>query len=127
MKALRLMSTSDQIALLFLLLFGALLLLSVGGLLYSLRERERSTRAENNWRQFKRDIRAVWVGSALFWVAWVSGAVGSTILFGVLSFLALREFITLMHTRAADHRSLILVFFVLLPLQYVLVGLRMFD
>jgi phosphatidate cytidylyltransferase len=53
--------------------------------------------------------------------------VGATLLFGVLSFLALREFITLMHTRRADHRSLILAFFVLLPLQYMLVGTRHFD
>ena len=34
----------------------------------------------------------------------------------------LREFITLTHTRRADHRSLLLAFFVVLPLQYVLVG-----
>jgi phosphatidate cytidylyltransferase len=42
----------------------------------------------------------------------------------VFSFLALREFITLVHTRRGDHRSLILAFFVVLPLQYLLVGLR---
>ena len=30
------------------------------------------------------------------------------VLFGLLSFLALREFITLQHTRRSDHRSLIL-------------------
>ena len=45
----------------------------------------------------------------------------------MFSFLALREFITLAHTRRSDHRSLILAFFVVLPLQYVLVGLRSFD
>jgi hypothetical protein len=31
------------------------------------------------------------------------------------------------HTRRGDHRSLILAFFVVLPLQYVLVGTRRFD
>ena len=45
----------------------------------------------------------------------------------MFSFLALREFITLAHTRRSDHRSLILAFFIVLPLQYVLVGLRSFD
>jgi hypothetical protein len=45
--------------------------------------------------------------------------VGATLAFGVFSFLALREFITLVHTRRGDHRSLILAFFVVLPLQYV--------
>ncbi|HEX2011802.1 MAG TPA: phosphatidate cytidylyltransferase [Roseateles sp.] len=127
MRALRMMSASDQIALLFLILFGLLVLITLGGLLYSLKSGDRSERAEDNWRQFRRDLKAIWGGSCLFWAAWISGAVGATLLFGVLSFLALREFITLMHTRRADHRSLILAFFAILPLQYVLVGTRHFD
>ncbi|WP_397534614.1 phosphatidate cytidylyltransferase [Roseateles sp.] len=129
MKNLRLMEASDQIALLFVILFGALMLVSLGAFLYSLRERGESNSPEAvaNWRRFKRDLKGVWVGSMVFWAAWVSGPVGATLLFGVLSFLALREFITLMHTRRADHRSLILAFFVLLPLQYMLVGTRHFD
>lgn len=130
MKSLRLMEASDQIALLFVILFGALMLVSLGAFLYSLRERgerHNSPEAVANWRRFKRDLKGVWVGSMVFWAAWVSGPVGATLLFGVLSFLALREFITLMHTRRADHRSLILAFFVLLPLQYMLVGTRHFD
>jgi phosphatidate cytidylyltransferase len=61
----------------------------------------------------------------LFWIAWVSGPLGSTLLFGLVSFVALREFVTLTHTRRADHRSLLLAFFVVLPLQYVLVGMRL--
>lgn len=127
MRALRLMSAGDQIALLFLILFGLLILISLGGFLYSLREREHSAVAADNWRQFRRDLNATWAGSMLFWAAWISGPLGATLLFGVFSFLALREFITLMHTRRADHRSLILAFFVLLPLQYILVGTRHFD
>jgi phosphatidate cytidylyltransferase len=75
----------------------------------------------------KRDLRAVWIGGSVFWLAWVSGAVGSTLLFGVLSFLSLREFVTLLHTRRSDHRTLILAFFVVLPLQYAIVGGRHFD
>jgi phosphatidate cytidylyltransferase len=38
----------------------------------------------------------------------------------VVSFLALREFVTLTHTRRGDHRSLLLAFFVVLPVQYVI-------
>ena len=70
---------------------------------------------------------AVWVGAVMFWVAWAAGPAFSTVLFGVLSFLALREFVTLTHTRRADHRSLLLAFFVVLPLQYVIVGTEHFD
>ena len=73
---------------------------------------------------FARDLRALWVGALLFWIAWASGPFVSTLLFGFVSFLALREFVTLTHTRRADHRSLLLAFFVVLPAQYVLVGTR---
>ena len=129
MRSLRMMSAADQVGLLFLILFGLLALITLGGFLYSLRQGEegRSQSSRDNWRQFRRDLKAIWIGSGLFWVAWVSGPLGATVLFGILSFLALREFITLMHTRRGDHRSLILAFFAILPLQYLLVGLRQFD
>jgi len=129
LTALSKLSASEQIALLFLSLFGLLVLVTAGGVVYSLRDRPepQSKAAQDNWKQFRRDLNATWWGACLFWAAWISGPVGATVLFGVFSFLALREFITLMHTRRADHRTLILAFFVLLPLQYVLVGTRAFD
>jgi phosphatidate cytidylyltransferase len=123
------MSANDQIALLFLLLFGVLVLVSFGAYLYALRDRplECQARWQDNWRRFRRDLRATWLGACLFWFAWVSGPLGATLLFATFSFLALREFITLMHTQRGDHRSLIAAFFVLLPLQYLLVGTRSYD
>ena len=129
LTALSKLNASEQIALLFLSLFGLLVLVTAGGVVYSLRDRPepQSKAAQDNWKQFRRDLNATWWGACLFWAAWISGPVGATVLFGVFSFLALREFITLMHTRRADHRTLILAFFVLLPLQYVLVGTRAFD
>ncbi|MDY0743069.1 phosphatidate cytidylyltransferase [Paucibacter sp. R3-3] len=126
-RGLAALSANQQVSLLFAILFGLLALISLGGLVYSLKDREPDKRRDDNWRQFSRDLRALWVGSIMFWVAWVSGPIGSTLLFGVFSFLILREFITLMHTVRADHRSLILAFFVVLPLQYLLVGTRRFD
>ncbi len=45
-------------------------------------------------------------------------------LFGILSFQALREYVTLIPTRRADHRVLFWTFFLVTPLEYVLVGLR---
>lgn len=129
MRSLRALGTSDQIALLFVLLFGMLLLISLGAYLYALRDRppERQAAWQRSWGQFRRDLRATWIGASLFWLAWISGALGATLLFAVFSFLALREFITLVHTQRGDHRSLIVAFFVLLPLQYLLVGTRTFD
>ena len=47
--------------------------------------------------------------------------------FWLAGFWALREFITLTPTRLSDHRTLFLVFFVITPLQFVLVGLEKYP
>ncbi len=44
-------------------------------------------------------------------------------LFFILSFWAMREFITITSTRRADHRTLFWVFVIFTPLQYVLIAL----
>jgi phosphatidate cytidylyltransferase len=124
-KALSGLGPEQQVGLLFVLVFGVLLLASLAALLVSLQNRPPEWIARHHL--FMRDLRAVWIGAVTFWLAWISGPVGATILFGVFSFLALREFITLTHTRRSDHRSLILAFFIVLPLQYALVGNRNFD
>ena len=116
---------NSQVALLFVMLFGALMLVSVAVAAYTLREADEARRERNE--RMQRDLRAVWIGAVVFWLAWVSGPLGATVAFGIFSFLALREFITLVRTRRGDHRSLILAFFLALPLQYVLVGVRAFD
>jgi phosphatidate cytidylyltransferase len=125
LHALRTLPVNSQVALLFVTLFGALVLASLMVLVHTLRHPEGEF--DERRLSLQRDLRAVWVGAMLFWLSWVSGALGATIAFGIFSFLALREFITLVHTRRGDHRSLILAFFVALPLQYLLVGLRAFD
>jgi phosphatidate cytidylyltransferase len=125
MGALRELTVTQQVGLLFVLLFGVLAI--VTAIAFGRTLRERSDEQLSAHVQFKRDLRAVWAGALLFWVSWASGAVVSTLLFGVISFLALREFVTLTHTRRADHRSLLLAFFVVLPLQYVIVATRHFD
>ncbi len=125
MYALRDLSVSQQVGLLFVCLFGALALVTSAAFTRTLRDQTGAQLLRQEG--FTRDLRAVWVGAVLFWVAWASGAFVSTLLFGVLSFLALREFVTLTHTRRGDHRSLLLAFFFVLPLQYLLVGVRLFD
>ena len=125
LHALRNLSVNGQVALLFFVLFGTLMLVSAAILVYTLNEAS-ERRRERNLRML-RDLGAVWIGAVVFWLAWMSGPVGATIAFAVFSFLALREFITLVRTRRGDHRSLLLAFFVALPLQYLLVGLRTFD
>ncbi len=125
MGALRDLSVSQQVGLLFVTLFGVLALVTMVALVVTLREGTDADRAKRE--SFGRDLRAVWVASALFWSAWAAGPLVSTLLFGVISFVALRELITITHTRRADHRSLLLVFFIVLPVQYLLVAQRHFD
>ncbi|MDP3083163.1 MAG: phosphatidate cytidylyltransferase [Rubrivivax sp.] len=125
MSFLRQLSQDQQVGLLFVALFSVLALATAAAALVSLRRADIAWAARRE--QLKRELRAVWVGSAVFWLAWVSGPLGATLCFAVLSFLALREFITLTHTRRSDHRSLLLAFFAVLPLQYLIVGNRQFD
>lgn len=73
--------------------------------------------------QFNLRVRAWWVLCAVLAAAFLLGRGWTVALFGLLSFWALREFITLTPTRMADHRALFWVFFVFTPMQYVLIGL----
>ncbi len=129
MNSLRSLSVDGQVALLFVVLFGVLVLLSLTVLVRTLRASDQTLDEAQQDRQQRlmRDLRAMWVGSVVFWLAWISGPVGATLAFGLFSFFALREFITLVKTRPGDHRSLLLAFFAALPMQYLLVGTRAFD
>jgi phosphatidate cytidylyltransferase len=66
-------------------------------------------------------VNAWWVMLAVLGVAFLAGKLGTVILFGAISYFALREFITLTPTRKGDHRTLSLAFFLLIPLQYYLI------
>lgn len=125
MGQLRGLGVAQQVGLLFVVLFGALLLVTLVAFARSFRDTTPEQAAMQE--QLARELRVVWTGALLFWVSWASGPIGSTLLFGGVSFLALREFVTLTHTRRADHRSLLLAFFVVLPAQYALVGGREFN
>lgn len=77
--------------------------------------------------QFNHRIRAWWVLCAVLAVAFLLGRTATVFLFGLLSFAALREFITVTPTRMADHRALFWVFFLFTPLQYLLIGLDRYS
>ena len=68
-------------------------------------------------------IRAWWVMIAIAGGALIAGRTAIIILFGLISFLALREFVTLAAVRRSDHGALLLSFFVGLPAQYYLVAI----
>jgi phosphatidate cytidylyltransferase len=122
---LRSLTISQQIGLLFVIVFGVLSLATVAAFARSLQAMP--TEKQESYDAMRRDLRALWVGTVLFWIAWATGAFVSTLLFAVVSFLALREFITLTHTRRGDHRALLAAFFFVLPVQYFLAGAQHFD
>jgi len=72
---------------------------------------------------FRLRLRAWWLITALVGMAFLVPQWLVIATFGLVSFWALREFITLTPTRPADHRALFWVFLVFTPAQYVLVGL----
>lgn len=121
MSSLRNLDVSQQVAMLFVSLFGLLFLATVAVMLWSLRQPGERVQA------ITRNLTTTWAATAVFWLAWMVGPIGATVLFALTSFFALREYITLVHTRRGDHRSLILAFFVVLPLQYLLVATEHFN
>lgn len=72
-------------------------------------------------------IRSWWVMAAVFSATILLGSVFTTLLFALLSFFAMREFITLNRTERADHEILFWAFFVILPLHYFLVGIHWYG
>ena len=68
-------------------------------------------------------VQSWWGMVAFIGAALLSGKIGVMILIGFASFAALREFLTLTTKAQADHLSLALAFFFVLPLQYFFVGM----
>lgn len=66
-------------------------------------------------------IDAWWVMVLILLAAFLFGTVGTTILFFLISFVALREFMTLVYRRRSDYYSMVVCFYLLLPMQYYFV------
>ena len=127
---LRNLTAEQQVSALFISVFGLLFITHVTVFMLSLRERGESVHADRvraRLDEARALLRTSWAMVIVFWVGWVSGDAVATVLFAIVAFFALREFITLSPTRRGDHRSLVLAFFVVLPIQFWLVANRHFD
>lgn len=114
-----------QLAWLFGGVLGILVLASaIGGVL---RHTAKSDAARATIDNLNARTRAWWKMCAIFALTLLVGRVGSLVLFGLLSLLALREYITLVPTRRGDHRTLLWSFFIITPLQYYLVGIKWYG
>jgi phosphatidate cytidylyltransferase len=72
-------------------------------------------------------VNAWWGMVAILAVAFLTGPTMTLILFALASFFALREFITLTPSREGDRLPLSLAFFVIIPAQFVLIGLQRYG
>ena len=98
---------------------GILLFFSITGRV--LRRVLKSEKGQATVQNLIARVRSWWVMAAVVIGSLMGGRTTTEIVFGLISFLALREFITATPTRRADHHALFLAFFVVLPYQYFLV------
>ena len=76
---------------------------------------------------FNSRTKSWWMMVGIFGITLYLGHWTTVVLFFLLSFLALREFITLNETKLCDHKVLFWCFFIILPLQYFLVGVQWYG
>ncbi|WP_233118882.1 phosphatidate cytidylyltransferase [Aggregatibacter actinomycetemcomitans] len=72
-------------------------------------------------------INAWWVMILIIFAAAALGFYGIIFLFFVISFMALREFLSLLYIRRGDHLALAACFYVILSVQYILVAIDWFS
>jgi phosphatidate cytidylyltransferase len=93
----------------------------------ALRRQPESTANPAVVRTFNLRTRAWWMMFLILIAGLILGYVATVVLFGLISFWALREFITMTPTRRGDHRTLFWTFVVFTPLQYVLIGFGLYT
>ncbi len=70
--------------------------------------------------------RSWWIMASVFFAAAAAGPWVSLVLFVFMSFWAMKEYVTLLPTRAADHAALVLAFFAI-PVQYLWVSMEWYG
>jgi phosphatidate cytidylyltransferase len=98
---------------------GVLGLLTVASLVgFVLARRVTSDKGRETVRNLNARTKAWWVMVLVFAVAFVVGKGLTLVLFAMISFYCLREFLSLTPTHPADHSAIAVAFYVFLPLQY---------
>lgn len=119
------MNPKDKLIVLFAGLAVILFFASV--LVWFLGNRMKKENSREVIENLKIRVRLWWVMAAIFTFAYFIGKEATLVLFALTSFFALREFLTLTPTRAADHRALIAAFFLMIPVQYYLIGINWYG
>ena len=106
---LRNLSPSHQVGLLFVLIFGLLALISTGAFLVSLKDRHEDDLHTQQLKDFNSLLATSWLMSSVFWIGWTLGETVATVLFGIVAFFALSEFITLSPFKPAQAVAMALI------------------
>jgi phosphatidate cytidylyltransferase len=108
----------------FFAVFGGLALLSAAASALVHRLMLRTTDpVKLTWiGQLNSRLQVSWLILLLFAVGFALGEAALAVIFALASFFALREFVALTPIKPADHIALIVAFYVVVPVQYVLVA-----
>lgn len=102
-----------SISTIFLTFFAVLVIASSVG--FILKQKKGNT---NTIENLNARIYAWWIMLFVLLFAFAFGHIGTTLLFFLISFAALREFMTLVYQDRHDYHALVVCFYLLLPLQY---------
>src|SRR5215510_12395726 len=83
----------------------------------------RSAKRGKDYSELTARVRAWWIMAAVFFAAILASDRIALVLFAMMSFWAMKEYVTLLKTRPADHNALVLAF-VSIPIQYIWIGLN---
>ncbi len=112
----------------FGLVGGVLILLAIASVVvHVLRRRADPSINQAILETFRLRVRAWWLLFTTLAVACLISRVLTVVMFGLIGFWALREFITLTPTRPGDHRTLFWVFFLVTPVQFLLVIFQFYE
>ncbi len=116
-------NTMDQQAIIFI--SGILILLVIASLMMHLFNRRFDSGIDASiLHTCQTRLRAWWILFGLLICFLLLGTIATTFLFFIISFWAMREYLTLAPTRPADHQVLFWILFLLTPVQFILVGIN---
>ena len=118
------MSARPELTWLFVGIFGLLMTASIVSFLLKKFAKQIDHKTLENLQD---RINSWWVMIGLLVFVCLLGRTATIVFFAICSFMALREFLTLSDTRKGDHWSLILMFFIALPLQYWLINISYYG
>jgi phosphatidate cytidylyltransferase len=118
------MTGTEQILSLFLGVAGVLVFATLVGQVLARRATNKPSEQIEN---LNARVKTWWIMVALLAAAFLLGSTGVIVLFALISFGGLREFVTLTRTRRGDHYAIAASFFIVLPVQYYLIAVEWYG